>query len=206
MQSHRAVVEQTIGDLKRAKILFDNKVQDLDGHTKNLDCVLALHNLSVLLKADPGYDLRERRKALKDEHVFKPLVPPDEVNLNIPNPIVPRDEPNIQHIRAFEEFLTSAGPSIRRALETGRNESVFFPTVSKRGRNLFDGAYVLQLRVQKKPLGEWALKWLVGASYSVETHEGYAWFNKDNIGKLVICDCIGGYVMEAFEKALLCAI
>ena len=145
VQSERAVVEQTIADLKLAKVLSGGQVSNLDTRTKELDCVIGLHNLRVLIKEDPNYDIPERRAALPDEHVFKPQVAPHEVDLKIPDEIRPRDEPSIKHVRQFEKLLPSLAPALRKSLETGGRDSVFYPTVGVRGENLYNGAYVHQL-------------------------------------------------------------
>jgi hypothetical protein len=185
-------VEQTIGDLKKAKVLDGNKISSVEDRTKDLDCVIGLHNLRVLLKDDPKYDIPERRAALPEEHVFKPMTRPDELDFKIPPEIRPNQEPGIKHIRAFERFLPSAAPALKKAVEIGGNGSVFFPTVGKRGRNLYNGAYVLHLRVQEEEMEVWTVKFLVGASYSYETHSGYFEISKDEAPKACICDCYSG--------------
>ena len=80
MQSQRAVVEQTIADLKVAKVLEGNKITSVEDRTKELDCVIGLHNLRVQLKEDPEYDIPERRGVLSEDHVFKPKTPPKELD------------------------------------------------------------------------------------------------------------------------------
>ena len=47
-----AVIEQTIADLKLAKVMNGNKISLIARLEKVLDCVIALHNLRVLLKAN----------------------------------------------------------------------------------------------------------------------------------------------------------
>lgn len=198
VQSERAVAEQTICDLKTAKVMSGNKINTVVEKSKELDCVIGLHNLRILLKEDPAFDIPERRGALLEEHIFKPLVAPADVDLKIPPPIVPKQERNIRHIRKFEEFLRSAAPAIARALETGGNESVFYPTVGKRGRNLSNGAYVLQLRVQEEDLDVWIVKFVVGASYSYQTHTGYFKLSKLQVPIDSICCCYSGCVVWCF--------
>lgn len=192
VQSERAIVEQTIADLKKAQVLGANKVNSVADATKDLDCVLALHNLRVLLKEDANYDIPERRAALAEEHVFKPLTPPNELDFKIPPEIRPKMEKDIKHIRAFERFLPSAAPALKKSVEIGGDGSVFYPTVGKRGRNLYSGAYVLHLQVQKEEMDVWTVKFVVGASYSYETHSGYFQISKDEAPKASICDCYSG--------------
>lgn len=192
VQSVRAVVEQTIADLKLAKVMSSNKISTVAEFEKILDCVIALHNLRVLLKADPRFDMPHRRAAIPGEHVFGPKVPEKDVDLKIP-----ADEPDLtlaeyQHIRSFKEFLPSAAGAMRRALELRGKESVFYPTVRKRGLNLYNGAYVLQLRVQEEELDSWTVKYIVGASYSYETHTGFFQMSRDNAAINSICDCFSG--------------
>ncbi len=108
VQSVRAVVEQSFADLKLAKVMESNKIGTVADFEEVLDCVIAPHNLRVLLKANPQYDIPERRAAISGDHTFKPLVPQNEVDLKIP-----ADAPNLslaayRHIRDFKDFLPSA--------------------------------------------------------------------------------------------------
>jgi hypothetical protein len=192
VQSVRAVVEQTIANLKVAKVMERNKINSVEMFEKVLDCVIALHNLRVLLKANPQFDIPPRRAALQDEHIFQPLVPENEVDLKIP-----ADAPDLalkkyRHLSKFKDFLPSAAGAIKKALELHGDDGVFYPTVRKRGENLYKGAYVLQLRVQEELLGTWTVKYVVGASYSYETHKGYFQMSRDNAVKASICDCYSG--------------
>ena len=171
-----------------------NKISTALEFEKVLDCVIALHNLRVLLKHNPLFDIPRRRAAIPGEHIFKPLVRKEDVDLKIPaNP------PNLglakyEHIRKFKEFLSSAQGAIQKAVELGGKESVFFPNVRIRGLNLHNGAYVLQLRVQEEEMESWTLKFVVGASYSYEVHIGYVQMSRDNAVISNICDCYSGYV------------
>ena len=80
--------------------------------------------------------------------------------------------PSLKHLKAFTELLTSADKAIREAIKLDGKECVFNPTVRQRGYNLYNGAYVLQLRVNNDEMDEWTVKYLVGASYSYEVHHG----------------------------------
>jgi hypothetical protein len=194
VQSLRAVVEQTIADLKQSKIMGGNKISTVVQFEKVLDCVIGLHNLRVLLKHNPDFDIPARRAAMLGEHVFKPVVPEKDVNLKIPadQPDLSRQE--FKEIRKFKEFLPSANGAINKAIELAGKESVFFPTVRKRGLNLYNGAYVLQLQVQHEGLDMWTVKFVVGASYSYETHFGYFQMSQENAVINNICNCYSGYV------------
>ncbi len=192
MQSVRAVVEQTIADLKLAKVMDGNKISEVARLEKVLDCVIALHNLRVLLKANMVFDIPKRRAAVPGAHIFKPLIPANQVDLKIPANEPALDRSDLKHVKGFTEFLTSADKAIRNAMELGGKECVFFPTVRKRGFNLYNGAYVLQLRVNKDELDEWTVKYLVGASYSYEVHHGYFRMSRDNAVIASACDCYSG--------------
>ena len=159
---------------------------------KILDCVIALHNLGVLLKANPLFDIRHRRAAIPGEHVFGPKVREKDVDLKIPADEPDLTLPKYANIRSYKELLPSAAGAIRKALELHGKECVFYPTVRKRGHNLYNGAYVLQLRVQEELLGTWTVKYLVGASYSYETHIGYVQMSRDNAVISSICECFSG--------------
>jgi hypothetical protein len=194
VQSVRAVVEQTIANLKLAKVMERNKIKSVEMFEKVLDCVIALHNLRVLLKANPQFDIPARRAALRDEHIFKPLVPENDVDLKIPADAPDLAKKPYRHLSKFKDFLPSAAGAIKKALELHGDEGVFYPTVRKRGKNLYKGAYVLQLRVQEEVMGVWTVKYLVGASYSYETHKGYVQMSRDNAVKVSICSCFSGCV------------
>lgn len=51
---------------------------------------------------------------------------------------------------------------------------------------------MLQLRVQEEEVDTWSVKYLVGASYSYETHTGYVQLSRDNAVMNSICDCFSG--------------
>ena len=182
VQSTRVIVEQTIADLKRAKIMTGNKIKTAADFEKKLDCVIALHNLEVLLKADPAFDFPARRAA----------IPGKDVQLNIPKDPPNLDAAEYRHIRDFKDFLPSAAGAMKRAMELDGKDAIFFPTVRERGLNLYKGAYVLHLQVQHEGLGLWTVKYLVGALYSYETHTGYFQMSRDNAVVQNICDCYSG--------------
>jgi hypothetical protein len=119
------VVEQTIGDLKRAKVMNDNKISTAATMEKVLDCVIALHNLRVLCKVNPDFELPARRAALPDEHIIKRIIPKNEVDLKIPADKPNLSLPDLRHIRDFVEFLPSAVGAISKATERVET-SVFF--------------------------------------------------------------------------------
>jgi hypothetical protein len=186
------VVEQTIRDLKCFKIMGGNKIKMAAEFEKVLDCVIALHNLRVLLKGDKNYDLPARRAAVLEDHVFKPMVSQKDVDLNIPADAPDLTKPKYRDIRDFKGFLASAAPAVKNALEKTGRDCIFFPTVKIRGENLYNGAYVLQLRLQRELLDVWTLKYIVGASYSYETHTGYVMMSKEDAALEHICDCYSG--------------
>ena len=73
----------------------------------------------------------------------------------------------------------------------------------KRGINLYDGAYVLQLKVNNELLDTWTVKYIVGASYSYETHVGYFQMSRENAVLNSICDCFSGYVIGITVRCFL---
>lgn len=131
VQSVRAVVEQTIADLKVSKVMEWNKINSVAAFEEVLDCVIGLHNLRVLLKLNPRFDIPARRAAIQDEHIFKPRIPAKDVDLKIP-----ADSPDLslekyRHIREFKEFLPSGAGAIRKALELHGNHAIFFSNSTK---------------------------------------------------------------------------
>ena len=124
----------------------------------------------------------------------------DQVDLSIPADAPYLSSPNYKHIKDFVEFLPSAATAIKNAINSVGQERIFYPNVRKRGRNLYNGAYVLQLRVQDEGLGVWTVKYHVGASYSYEVHVGYFKMSRDNAAMENICDCYSGYVFTRAVK------
>lgn len=200
VQSIRAVVEQTIADLKLAKVMEDNKISAVTDMEKVLDCVISLHNLRVLCKLDENFAIPKLRAQIPGDHVFRPKVDADQVDLSIPADAPDLSSPNYKHIKDFVEFLPSAATAIKDAVNSVGQERIFYPNVRKRGRNLYNGAYVLQLRVQDEGLGVWTVKYHVGASYSYEVHVGYFKMSRDNAAMENICDCYSGYVFTRAVK------
>lgn len=192
VQSERAVVERVIAHLKNFKIMFTNKVSTAEKFEKTLDNVIALHNFHFLLKLDGNFDLPGRRAAILGEHIFHPSVSKEDVDLKIPVDGPDLMLPKYKHIRDFKEFLPSAAKAISDSLKRGGNACIFFPTVLERGKNLYNGAYVLQLQVMPEGLDSWTVKYVVGASYSYETHTGYFKLSRDGISDHHICDCFSG--------------
>jgi hypothetical protein len=192
VQSVRAVVEQTIRDLKCFKVMDSNKIKAATEFEEVLDCVIALHNLRVLLKGDKAFDLLPRRAAIAGDHVFKPKIPQEDVDLKIPADGPDLSKPEYRDIRDFKGFLASAAPAVKNALEKKGRDCIFFPTVKLRGQNLYNGAYVLQLQLQREGLDVWTVKYIVGASYSYETHSGYVQMSKEDAALKHICDCYSG--------------
>lgn len=169
--------------------MFDNKFEDAAGFEKVLHCVLALHNLKQLMKLDANFTIPVRRAVVSGEHIFTQKA---ELNLSIPKAMTPATRAKVPHIFNFQEMLKSAHGAISQALQTGGRDSVFTPTVGERGKNLYKGAYCLQLRVQEEDLGVWCVKFTVGASYSYQTHIGYFRLSQDDAAISYICDCYSG--------------
>lgn len=166
-----------------------NKIQDAEKVERVLDCVVGLHNLKILARRDKDFTIPKRLRAVEGEHIFKQETP---VNLEIPDPLTPATQANVPHIFEFERFLQSAIGGINRALDGEKNDAVFFPTVLERGKNLFLGGYMLQIRLQNEGLDMWTISFIVGASYSYELHQGYVRMNHEQAVLESICDCISG--------------
>ena len=192
VQSVRAVVEQTIADIKQFKVMGSNKIRTVEKFEKILDVVMALHNLLILFKLRPDFDLPARRAAIPREHVFQPLIPKKDVDLKIPLKEPDFALPKYRHIQGFKHFLPSAAKALKDALERGGKGCKFFPTVLERGKNLYKGAYVLQFRVMRENSNVWTVKYVVRASYSIELHTGYFTLSQDEAGINHICDCFSG--------------
>ena len=130
VQSVRAVVEQTIRDLKCFKIMDGNKIKTAADFEEVLDCVIGLQNLRVLLNGDKAFDLPARRAAIPGDHVLKPKIPQKDVDLIIPADAPDLSKPEYREIRDFKAFLAAAAPAVKNALEK-RGSTVFFSLQSR---------------------------------------------------------------------------
>jgi hypothetical protein len=133
VQSHRAVVEQIICQIKKWLIMFDNKFEDAARFEKLLDCVLTFHHLMQSLKLDANFTIPDRRAVVSGEHIFTQRA---ELNLSIPKAMTPATKATVPHIFKFQEMLKSAHGAISQALQTGGRDSVFTPIVGNQGNNL----------------------------------------------------------------------
>ena len=82
--------------------------------------MIGLHNLRVLLKHNPQYEIPARRAPILGDHIFKPLVPPEQVDLKIPADLLDLALPEYQHIRDFQVFLTSGAAAFWKGDAIGR--------------------------------------------------------------------------------------
>lgn len=201
VQSVRVAVEQTFADVKKFKVMEGNKLDDVGNLEKLLDCVFSLNNLLVLMKNDPGFSLGPRRRVVPGEHVFKPVEKENDVDLKIPKDPPDLTKAEYRHIQRFKDALSSLQAAMLKAIELRGEQGVFFPSVIKRGENLYKGCYVLQLQVQEEAVESWTVKFHVGASYSYEIHRGYVLMTKANAVLESICDCYSGFVFSPSQIA-----
>jgi hypothetical protein len=161
--------------LKLWKALDDNKIKSAGTFSEILDCTMGLHNFKELFNSDPNYQIPCRNRTIPGEHVFKSR---EEKKSGIP------DEPRqsmvnrASNVFKFKTSLLSLQNELAVAVGEGGGPADFFPTVIQRGKNLFNGAYVLQLRLQPGLVEDWFIRFKVGASYSYETHSGVLSFDQ----------------------------
>ena len=118
-----------MGEIKLWKVMFGNKVNDAARFEKVLDCVLALHNLKILVNKDPNFVIPVRRSVVPDDHIFKQKM---ALNLQIPAAPAPKVLQNSPHIAQFEEFMKHAVGCVRKWLHIGGDDCLFSPTVGQR--------------------------------------------------------------------------
>ena len=83
------------------------------------------------MKANKDFDIPKRRAAVPGKHIFKPLIPADQVDLKIPAKKLDLNGSDLKHVKAFTELLTSADKT--RGDQAGWKGVFFSPTVRKRG-------------------------------------------------------------------------
>ena len=71
-------------------------------------------------------------------------------------------------------------------------ENIFTPRVAKRGENKFSGGNVLQLRVEEWQLGDWLVRFSVGASMKAPVYKCFCVLNKTEGVLKQVCECKNG--------------
>ena len=133
-----------MGEIQLWKVMFGNKVREAEKFEKVLDCVLALHNLNILMKHDENFVLPEVRAPIHGAHLFKQK---KELKLKIPAAPTPQMLRKSPQIAKFQDFMRTTIAQVRKWLQIGGQWCLFSPTIGKRGENLFKGGYCLQLRL-----------------------------------------------------------
>lgn len=141
-----------------------------------VDIACALVNLKLLFNLGWTQLIPPRAPHAWGSHIITRQETPD---LKIPA-IVNTSTPAFpSHLKRFQVGLSAIVPLLSQMLKTGSDESCFAPNVAVRGERLYQGGYLLQLRVQGQQDDTWLILWKVGASYSAKNHQGIVELKRD---------------------------
>lgn len=192
VQSQRGTAEHVNEELKNNKVLSDVNMVSAGHYEAIFDAVAALHNLRVMLRADSNYKLPRYNAMILGDYIIEPFDELTDKILGLPQKLPDLSKHALKHVHDYLEFLSFQLASVKEAVKVGVRGVRFLPNVAIRGRNLYMGAYVLQLMVQKCGVDGWVVRYLVGASYSYEIHVGYVEMIPGNAVSHSICDCYAG--------------
>ena len=83
----------------------------------------------------------------------------------------------------------SAAPAITNALEKKGRDCIFPYGEDSRSKLVQWCVCASIAAAEREVLDVWTLKYIVGASYSYETHSGYVQMSKEDAALKHICDC-----------------
>jgi hypothetical protein len=189
VQSHRGMVERIIRRVKEFGSVQGMKIESIEKFETLLDNVCAQHNLKEMMRQGLGHLIPKVAPCAPEAHIFTvdlepSLKIPREVSLNSPKMPL--------HLKQFHEELKSVVPQLQKILAGVSHKACFSTRVLARGRNLFEGANVLQVTVQDEGDGLYTLRFNVGASMKSPVYKCYVQLKKD-LGLIrQACECKNG--------------
>lgn len=161
VQSHRSAIERAIGALKKFQVLQGGQCESIVLKEKELDVCMALQILMQMHREDTMDRIPAKPPHLPHAHI---ITPTEHKIPKFPTVVKRTDQDFPRHLERFHEFLTSHVPTIRKWLFDASRDQIFSGRQEKRGRNLVEGANILQLRVHERRDGIWLVRATVGAS------------------------------------------
>lgn len=189
VQSHRGLVERIIRRLKEFACVQGGKIESIEKLEQLLDNVCAQHNLKELARQQLLHTIPKVAPCAPGSHIFTPDLEP---SIKIPRAVT-LDSPKMPaHVKVFHEEMTSIAPELSSILKGEGMLSCFTNRVLARGRNLFEGANVLQTVVQDEGDGLYTLRFLVGASMKSPAYKCYVQLKKGLGVCRQACECKNG--------------
>jgi len=161
VQSHRGMIERAIGALKQFQVLQGGQCDSIVLREKELDVCMALQILMQMHREGTMHRIPDKAPCLPNAHIITPA----EIKIpKFPTGAKMTDQDFPPHLKRLREFLTYHVGTIRKWLNDASRDQIFSSRQEKRGRNLVQGANVLQLRVHERQEGVWLIRGTVGAS------------------------------------------
>jgi hypothetical protein len=145
VQSHRGLVERIIRRVKEFSSVQGMVIESIEKFEMLLDNVCAQHNLKELSRQQLLGLIPKVAPHAPDAHIFTMDLEP---SLKIPREVALNSGRVPLHLKQFHEELKSIVPQLQMILAGAGREACFTTRVLARGRNLFEGANVLQVAVQ----------------------------------------------------------
>jgi hypothetical protein len=189
VQSHRGMVERIIRRVKEFASVQGVKIESIEMFEILLDNVCAQHNLKEMMRQGLVHLIPKAAPHAPDAHIFTLDLEP---SLKIPRE-TRQDAPKVPlHLRKFHEELRSIVPRLKPVLAGAGPDACFSTRVLARGRNLFEGANVLQVTVQDEGDGLYTVRFNVGASMKSPVYKCYIQLKKDEGLIRQACECKNG--------------
>lgn len=189
VQSYRSAVERAIGALKLFLVLQGGQCDNIVLREKELDVCMALQNLIQMHREGTMDRIPVKAPCLPDAHI----ITPSEIKIpKFPAETKMTDQDFPVHLRRFRKFLTFHAGTIREWLFDASRNQIFSNRQEMRGRNLVQGANILQIRVHERREGVWLVRGTVGASMRGCSYVSCAELTHGTNDFWVRCECKSG--------------
>lgn len=189
VQSYRGLVERIIRRLKEFGCVQGGKIESIEKLEQLLDNVCAQLNLKELTRQQLMHTIPKVAPCAPGSHIFTPDLEP---SIKIPRAVTLDSSMMPVHLKRFHEEMTSVAPELRNILAGEGALSCFTGRVLARGKNLFEGANVLQVAVQDEGDGLYTLRFLVGASMKSPVYKCFVQLKRTLGVCRQACECKNG--------------
>lgn len=189
VQSHRGLIERMFARLKKWEVLFDGVINAADTWEMEVDCAMALQNLLEMERLNILDMIPARPQFAPGSHIITPDLAP---SMKWPKPVAWNNANMPSHLKDFHREMSTMAPLLRKIVLQTPDWVKFSPTVVKRGEAKFLGRNVLQVQVKKTPVGQWWVRFSVGASMKAPTYKCYCVLDSNTGLVDQICECKNG--------------
>lgn len=157
-----------MGRVKKPKVISTFSIDRIENVELEMDVICGMCNLKVLFRqnymdmiAPAPAGAATRSAGIVNSQIFTTDLKPD---LKIPAPSKMSTTDIPAHIQSFDTAMSWLLPGLEKTFKLEEDDYTFTGRVQKRGENLQNGGYVLQVRVQDLGDDLWRVQFTVAAS------------------------------------------